>query len=169
MDKEIVIKYRVNAENLLKVSKYILLNSKLAKYIIFGLPLLILLNIFSNSTIENKSDYTNYISLILVILFWGFLYYRTIKETKKKILENQRNFENIKITLDNSSFTQEGQTFTVQTLWKNINKIKETKEWFLIFQTKTTALPIFKKDLSDEQLKDLKELFISLNVEKKLL
>lgn len=168
MNEEIIINYKHTKEELIKVSKYILLNSKLFKYLFFGLPIIFVINV----TLSEKTDsfFLDYIfPLLIVIIFWTFTYFRTIQTTTRRILSNSKCFENITLTINKDSFTQEGQTFKIQNFWKDIKKLKETKDWFLIFQNQNSAIPIFKKDISDEQLKDLKELFISLNFEKKLL
>jgi len=52
--------------------------------------------------------------------------------------------------------------------WKDIFKIVEKNDWFLIYITKNMAKVIRKADLKDNQYKELKELFGSLNIKKSL-
>lgn len=172
MDQEIKINYKNELENLLKASKFILINSKMSKYKIFILTIVFLVSYFSNSNLgEIQETYTflNIVPYVFLILMWFFIYYVTISKTRDRILSNSKNFENITLILNNDSYTQEGQTFKVQTFWKDILKLKETKDYYLIFQNEYSALPIFKKDLSEKQNNDLKDLFNSLNIKKSLL
>lgn len=168
MEKEIVINYTHNKEELSKVSKYILLNSKKFKYLFFGLPILFAINVTSSE--KTDSFFLDYIfPILIVIVIWTYIYFRTIQTTKKRILSNSKIFENITLTINKDSFTQEGQTFKIQNFWKDIYRLKETKKWFLIFQNQNSVIPIFKRDLSEEQNNDLKELLNSLNIKKNLL
>ena len=52
--------------------------------------------------------------------------------------------------------------------WKDIFKIEEKNDWFLIYITKDMAKVIRKADLKDNQYNELKELFNSLNIKKSL-
>jgi len=51
-------------------------------------------------------------------------------------------------------------------LWKESFQIKETDKWFLLYLNKTSALPIIKEDLKDNQYNELKQLFNSLDIKK---
>ncbi|MDI9309609.1 MAG: YcxB family protein [Limnohabitans sp.] len=168
MEKDIVINCNYSKEELSKVTKHILLNSKIFKYLFVGLPIIFAINVASSE--KTDSFFLDYIfPVLIVIVIWTYIYFRSIHTAKKRIISNSKNFENITLTVNKDSFIQEGQTFKIQNFWKEINKIKETKEWYLIFQNQNSAIPIFKKDLSENQNNDLKELFNSLDIKKSLL
>lgn len=172
MDKVIEIKYQPNIEQLTKVSKYLLLNSTIVKYLPLAFIFLFLFTkapMLFGSISEDKTDYLRDIfTFCLVISVWLFVYFRTLSIMKKNILTNKRNFELQKITFTTKSFIQQGETFKIENFWDEAYQIKETKDWFLIYLKKNSALPIIKTDLKDNQYNELKELFNSLNIKKSL-
>lgn len=177
MENEIVIKYTPDIENLTKVSKYLLNRAFKIKYF-FLLFLFMSFSIFSpylwdTGTIEHQEqknifDFSELTPLILVLVIWTVIYYRTLAQMKKTILNNKRNFETQKITFTKDSYTQEGETFKVTSYWNETYLIKETKDWFLIYPRKNNAFPLVKTKLDTNQLNDLKELFQTLSVKKSL-
>lgn len=170
MEKEIAIHYKATFEELYKVSKYILFRSKFILYIAIGAPILILINILSTSSTNKELAISEDIYPMLAVpLIWGFIIYSSLKSIKKRIQNNTRSFEDIKITFNHKCFIQEGTTFKIETFWKDVFKLKETKEWYLLFLNQNTAIPLFKEKLTEEELKDLKVFFNSLNLKKDLL
>ena len=102
----------------------------------------------------------------MVIGIWAFIYFKTISTMKKNILDNKRNFETQKIIFNMQSYIQEGESYKIENFWNETFQIKETKEWFLIYPKKNTALPIIKSNLKDNQYNELNELFNSINIKK---
>ena len=169
MSKEIKIEYQPNINNLIKVSKYILMNLPFVKYFA---PIFIVLFLFSNilnAVNEDQSMFKNGILQFgIIIIIYTFIYFRIISSVKKNILSNKKNNEFQAITFSENSYLQEGETFKIENFWSEIYQIKETKSWFLIYQKKNAAFPIIKEDLKDNQYNELKELFYSLNIKKSL-
>ena len=174
MEKEIIINYTPTIDTLTKVSKHVLLNLPIVKFIPLMLIFLILLTKMGeilgieNINKEPESPYKDYLTFLIVILVWIIVYFRIIAKMKKNLLSNKRNFETQKITFTRNSYIQQGETFRVENFWNEIYKIKETKEWFLIYSKKNIAFPIPKSDLLNNQYNELKELFNSLNIKKSL-
>jgi hypothetical protein len=174
MESQIKIVYTPNIESLMKVSKYLLRNLKVIKYgPIYVVCLLLLLYVSShaglnpgyNAPNQQVSDYIGFIIFPIVIVF---VYFGSLATMKKTILNNKRNFETQNITFNNTSYTQEGETFKIENFWNETFQIKETKDWFLIYPKKNSAFPIVKADLKGNEYNELKALFNSLEIKKSL-
>lgn len=171
MEKEIIIEYKPNSDTLVKVSKYLLLRMRFVKFIIFIFFFVLLQNIALSATqsVTNiKWDFFDLLPFGMVILVWITVYFLTMYSIKKNILKNKKNLESQKITITKDSFTQEAESFKIENFWKESFQIKETKDWFLIYLNKTSALPIIKEDLKENQYNELKQLFNSIDIKKSL-
>ncbi len=171
MEKEIIIEYKPNADTLTKVSKYLLFRMRFVKFIIFIFFFVLLQNIALSATqsVTNiKWDFLDLLPFAMVILVWITIYFLTIYSIKKNILKNKKNLESQKITITKDSFTQEAESFKIENFWKESFQIKETKDWFLIYLNKTSALPIIKEDLKENQYNELKQFFNSIDIKKSL-
>jgi hypothetical protein len=174
MEKEIIIEYKPNIDTLVKVSKYLLLRIPYLKFIPIILLFVLLQNnlsqfLGSNNNINpTKWDFFDYLPIVIILFVWGFIYFRSISSMKKDILKNKKSLETQKIIFKKDSYIQEGETFKVENFWKELYQIKETNDWFLIYPKKNSALPIVKADLKDNQYKELKELFSSIDIKKSL-
>jgi len=171
MEKEIKINYQPNIDNLMKVSKYLLLRLPFVKFILFGIIVLFITNNLPglyNSKTEEKNFFKDIFPYIIIASVWVFIIFRSISLSKENLYKNKRNFEYQKITFNKNSYIQEGETFKIENFWSETYQIKETKSWFLIYPKKNSALPIVKADLKDNQYNELKELFGSLNIKKSL-
>lgn len=78
--------------------------------------------------------------------------YRLTEQT----LSNKKLKENITIHIDEAKIQYEGESFHNEYKWKDLVKIKETKNWFLLYVNKNFAQVIRKKDLSTNQVIDLR-------------
>ncbi|WP_460573999.1 YcxB family protein [Flavobacterium koreense] len=106
----------------------------------------------------------SYLFLLLFPIALIFAIYRFTKKT----LSNIKLKENINIKFNSESFEDIGETFNMKYFWKDIFKIVEKRDWFLIYITNDVAKVIRKADLKDNQYNELKELFGSLNIKKSL-
>ncbi|MFC6096944.1 hypothetical protein ACFPVY_09840 [Flavobacterium qiangtangense] len=175
MEKEIIIVYKPTLESLTRVSKHLLYSLPFIKFMPFFVLIVILFNRFPQimgleNNLENQNNEILEITLALLILsiVWGFIYFKTLSTMKKNILSNKRNLETQNIILSNKSYIQEGETFKVENFWSETYQIRETKLWFLIYPNKFSAFPIIKSNLEDNQYQELKTLFNSLDIKKKL-
>jgi hypothetical protein len=169
MEKEIKIEYQPTIENLMKVSKYLLLDLPFVKYFASAFTVLFLFLNLSNLILNNKINIKDSMMQFgMIMIIWIIIYFSIISTIKKNILANKKNNEFQKITFNDKSYIQEGETFKIENFWNETFKIKETKSWFLIYQKKNTAFPIIKVDLKDHQYNELKALFNSLNIKKSL-
>ena len=83
-------------------------------------------------------------------------------------LNNPKLKENILQIISKENYYQKGETFEIKYFWNDFIKIEEIKNSFLLYISKKKAIIILKKDLKDNQYKELKELFSSLNIKKSL-
>ncbi len=127
-----------------------------------------LFNIFGSALLD-KFDIFSLLQTIIILVFFLFLFIFSIyRNTQKKILENPRLKENIIYTINKEYFQEKGDSFEVKHFWKNVFKVVEKEEFFLIYISKNKANFIKKSDLKDNQYNELKELFSSLNIKKSL-
>jgi len=171
MEKEIIIEYKPNVDTLVKVSKYLLFRMGFVKWIMFIFFFVIIQNAILSTTQSETNLEWNFLDFIpfgIVIIVWLAIYFLTISSIKKNILKNKKNLELQKITFNRETFTQEGESFKMVNLWKESFQIKETDKWFLIYLNKTSALPIIKEDLKNNQYNELKQLFNSIDIKKSL-
>jgi amino acid permease len=168
MEKEIIIKPTFDIKSSFKATLQVLLGSKLILLIILIL-MVIFNNIFVNFNNIEISLIETITSILVIPLFLSFFIFSIFRKTKKSILENPRLKENIIYIINNKSFQEKGDSFDLKYFWENIKKIVEEKDFFLIYVAKNNAIVIKKTDLKDNQYIELKELFNSLNIKKKLI
>ena len=174
MDKEIVIKpsfeFKIvfSAMKSMWISK---ISNKIALfiYLFFMSCLFISLLLIKHSDLMNllkefKDDYINLLVVFIIPLFHYLLFY--IKS--KNLLKNYRLSENIEFIFNKDFFEEKGDTFDIKHFWDKLYKIKECKNYFLIYQNKNRANIIPKTNITDNQYNELKELFSSLNIKKSL-
>ncbi|VXB06548.1 conserved hypothetical protein [Flavobacterium sp. 9AF] len=167
MEKEIIIKPSFDVKSTFKASMNVFFGSKL---IVF-LAIFIAINIFSiHGTLSmGVKDIFSAIAPIfiipLLIIIYLFVAYRN---SKKQIQDNPRIKENIIYTLNSEYFEEKGDSFEVKHFWKNIKKVVEKNDLFLIYIGNNRANFIRKVDLKENQYNELKELLNSLNIKKSL-
>ena len=93
MEKNIEIKYKPNIENLMKVSKYLLVNLPFVKYFPLAFIILILMTklttLVNTATIEEKYDLGDFFALFVIISLWIIIFFRKLSTMKKNILSNK--------------------------------------------------------------------------------
>ncbi|WP_396155973.1 hypothetical protein [Flavobacterium sp.] len=94
MEKNIEIKYKPNIENLMKVSKYLLVNLPFVKYFPLAFIILILMTklttLVNTATIEEKYDLGDFFALFVIISLWIIIFFRKLSTMKKNILSNKK-------------------------------------------------------------------------------
>ena len=173
MKKEVIIEYKVEINELLKVSKYLLLNSRVIIIPVFVIIFFILtqsIEFIDNNKISSEatSSISDYSFFMFFIIIWTSIYFRLVHTMKQNIVKNKKNLEKQTITFNAESYIQQGKTFKIESFWNETYQIKETKSWFLIYPRKNFAFPLIKSDLTQNQYSELKELFNSLKINKSL-
>lgn len=167
MDKEIIIKPNFIFKDYFKANLFLALN-KPFYYIMLPLSLFFLLfDLYQISKGSKKIivliDFPDLIFILLPLMILFSVY----KQTKTR-LSNVKLKENIFIKFNTEYLEDNGESFNLKYFWKDIFKIVEKKEWFLIYIDKKQAKVIRKADLKDNQYNELKELFSSLPIKKSL-
>ncbi|WP_299617339.1 YcxB family protein [uncultured Tenacibaculum sp.] len=157
MLKEIKIKPTFLVKDVFKVNVYLVFKTWKAWAILFFLIYFFI--------IKNDSDSLNIATLKSLGLVIGILafFFSLYKKSKKLISENPRLKENIHFIFNQEYFEEKGETFSVKHYWKNIFKVEEKREWFLIYIKKSNAMIVRKDDLK-EQITDFNKLIKDINL-----
>jgi hypothetical protein len=167
MEKEIVIKPNFVFKDYFKTNLFLALN-KPFYYIILPTSFFFLCFDIYYMTQGSKSFIELlYFPDIVFILLPIIILFSVFKLTKAR-LSNVKLKENIFIKFNNEYLEDVGESFYMKYFWKDIFKIEEKKDWFLIYIDKKCAKIIRKTDLKDNQYLELKALFNSLNIKKSL-
>ena len=167
MDKEIIVKPHFVFKDYFRANLFLAVNKPFF-YIIFLLTVFFLsFDIYymiqgSKSFIELLYFPDAIFSLLPIIIV-----FTVFKQTKAR-LSYVKLKENIFIKFNNEYLEDVGESFNMKYFWKDIFKIVEKKDWFLIYIDKKCAKIIRKADLKDNQYNEVKELFSSLNIKKSL-
>jgi uncharacterized protein YneF (UPF0154 family) len=165
MENEIILKPTFDAKTIFKASLSINANKKITAYFI-ALAVVFGINYYNS----NRSDGLFFwITFTIILLLYGALVmYKTYSASKKQITSNPRIKENIIYTINNDFFQEKGESFDIKYFWKDVFKVVEKKDFFLIYVQKCVAKIIKKEDLKDNQYNELKVLFNSLDIKKSL-
>ncbi|MDN4014511.1 YcxB family protein [Chryseobacterium gambrini] len=143
------------------------LKSSLIRLIAF--PLLILLffivKLFADGNSEQEILLSASMWLGIMFLFFvirSFLRLRFVFSSNKKIQEN------ITYIFTEEKIRTEGETFDAEFAWNTVYKVKENKEWFLIYQSAQTMNMVPKKYFTKEQITGLRRMITENNVKAKL-
>lgn len=172
MEKEIVIKNNFSIETYTKA----LLNVMLPKPMLF--VVIVLFSIFFISAVRNVitdaqlGNFTldSLLKTQILILLLPLVYYLLLTQSlKARSRANPQNIENVYHILTPDFFQVKGDSFDTKYYWKDLSKLKEVKDFFLIFVEKNHFLIINKSDLKANQYQELKQLFNSIEIKKSLL
>ena len=167
MEKEIVIKPNFIFKDYFKVNLYEYWNRPSFKIVSIAISIIIILNII-NFSINEISLEEIFSSSFLFILFYPLIVIFSVYRYTKKILSSPKLKENISISFNSNYLEDVGESFNMKYYWKDLKKIIEKKEWFLIYVENNCPKVIRKADLKDNQYSDLKNLFNSINIKKSL-
>ena len=172
MNQEIIIRPTFDIKSSLKGLAYILLKPRLLVLYFFVAFVFIFnfldstLNIFGIYDVNSKRQFP--VGLLLIVVLPIFFYFLSYRSIKKQLDSNPRYKEQILYILNNEFIEEKGDSFAVKHFWKNLYEIVEKKNMFLIFTSKNRAILIKKSDLKQNQYQELKYLFNSLEIKKKL-
>ena len=167
MDKEIVVKPHFVFKDYFRANLFLAVNKPFF-YIIFPLTVFFLcFDVYY--MIQGSKSFIEllYFPDAIFILLPIIIVFTVFKQTKAR-LSYVKLKENIFIKFNNEYLEDVGESFNMKYFWKDIFKIVEKKDWFLIYIDKKCAKIIRKADLKDNQYNEVKELFSSLNIKKSL-
>lgn len=167
MDKEIVIKPNYVFKDYFKIYLSIYFDKLSNKIISLFIVLIILFNLYhvSNNNIELADVFSG--TFIFLLLYPFIILFIKYKQTKI-ILSNPKLKEAVFIKINSNGYEILGDSFHIKFNWKEINKIIEKDNFFLIYMAKNDIKIIRKADLKDNQYNELKELFNSIDIKKSL-
>jgi len=104
----------------------------------------------------------NIISLVVIMVI-GILFLR-LKHAKNTYQTNKMFHEQLSYTLDNEAVHAKGKTIESTVLWTWYYKIKETKNFFLLYHDKTLATFLPKKAFKTGDIELFRKFVKSLNL-----
>ncbi|GAA4765756.1 MULTISPECIES: YcxB family protein [Flavobacterium] len=173
MNEGIVINQSLDSNQIAKANILVLITSKL-KYFMILVSVAIIFNLIVNIMnpfgVKESSqiDLKEFLPILILILVPYFIWNSLKKSAQKAHLEKRRFFENVNYIFDTTEFKIEGENFNNVYNWNELKKIKETKNWFLIFTNDYQAVALDKNQQKKEKIEELKKFLNSLNIQKSL-
>ncbi len=143
------------------------IKNSLSRLIVF--PLLILLFFIIKQFMDGSSerDILQSASIWFTVLFL-FIVIRSFFRLKFAFNSNKKIQESISYTFTPEKIQTEGETFEGDFTWNTVHKVKENKDWFLIYQSAQTMNMVPKKYFTKNQISELRTIITSNGVKAKL-
>lgn len=143
------------------------IKNSLSRIIIFSSILLVFfgLNLF---TVESDAKELLKSASLWFALVFVFLVARGYFRLKRAFYSNKKIQEEITYTFTDEKIHTKGDTFDGDFTWNTIYRVKENKDWFLIYQSKMTMNMVPKKYFTHHQIVELRNLIKKNNVKAKL-
>ncbi|WP_404986901.1 YcxB family protein [Chryseobacterium sp. M5] len=137
------------------------------RIIIFSLIILAIFGLnFSNAEYNTKEIFKS--ASIWFAAVFIFIIIRSYFRLKNAFYSNKKIQEEIVYTFTDEKVQTKGQTFDGDFIWNTVHRVKETKDWFLIYQSKTTMNMVPKKYFSPSEIIELRNIIEKNNVKAKL-
>lgn len=140
----------------------------LQKPIIYIFPFAIIFLTYTNKDTIFSYDIFSliYIIVILSVLIWTPIKIR--KKIKNAFYTNKTLQELIIYDFSSEKIEITGETFQSEISWSTVFKITELKKWFLIYQSNNVVNLVPKKNFSQQQTIELRNLITQNNIKSKL-
>ena len=137
------------------------------RIIIFSLIILAIFGLnFSNAEYNTKEIFKS--ASIWFAAVFVFIIIRSYFRLKNAFYSNKKIQEEIVYTFTDEKVQTKGETFDGDFIWNTVYRVKETKDWFLIYQSKTTMNMVPKKYFSPSEIIELRNIIEKNNVKAKL-
>ncbi|MCD0455469.1 YcxB family protein [Chryseobacterium sp. LC2016-27] len=137
------------------------------RIIIFSLIILAIFGLnFSNAEYNTKEIFKS--ASIWFAAIFIFIIIRSYFRLKNAFYSNKKIQEEIIYTFTDEKVQTKGETFDGDFTWNTVHRVKETKDWFLVYQSKTTMNMIPKKYFSPSEIIELRNIIEKNNVKAKL-
>lgn len=143
------------------------IKSSLLRLIAFLLILLVFFIIKESVDGSPETDLLRSTSMWFAILLL-FMVIRSYFSIKFAFSSNKNIQESITYTFTDEKIRIEGETFDEDFTWNSVYKIKENKDWFLIYQNAQVMNMVPKKFFTREQVSGLRAIIINNKVKAKL-
>lgn len=144
------------------------IKNSLPRIIIFSFIILIFLVLNLYNTENDTQNILQSASIWFAAVF-VFIIIRSYFRLKNAFYSNKKIQEEIVYTFTDEKVQTKGETFEGDFAWNTVYKIKETKDWLLIYQSKTTMNMVPKKYFSQSEIIELRKIIGKNNVKAKLL
>ncbi|MBD3905687.1 YcxB family protein [Chryseobacterium sp. Ch-15] len=137
------------------------------RIIIFSLIILAIFGLnFSNAEYNTKEIFKS--ASVWFVAVFVFIIIRSYFRLKNAFHSNKKIQEEIIYTFTDEKVQTKGETFDSDFTWNTVHRVKETKDWFLIYQSKTTMNMVPKKYFSPSEIIELRNIIEKNNVKAKL-
>jgi hypothetical protein len=143
------------------------LKNSLLRIIVFPIIALIFFGINYFNTDNDNREFMESASIWLMV-FFVFIIIRTYFSVKNIFNSNKKIQEVISYTFTDEKIRTEGETFDGDFTWNSVYKVKENKDWFLIYQSAQTMNMVPKKFFTKDQISGLRDLIKQNKVKAKL-
>lgn len=133
------------------------LKNSLLRIIVFPIIALIFFGINYFNTNNDNREFMESASIWLMV-FFVFIIIRTYFSVKNIFNSNKKIQEVISYTFTDEKIRTEGETFDGDFTWNSVYKVKENKDWFLIYQSAQTMNMVPKKFFTKDQISELRDL-----------
>lgn len=116
---------------------------------------------------SDERDILGSASMWFLVVFI-FIIVRSYFRLKNAFYSNKKIQENISYTFTNENILNKGETFEGEFGWDSVYKVKENKEWFLIYQSAHVMNMIPKKYFAKNQISELRNIIRNSHVKAKL-
>lgn len=143
------------------------LKNSLIRIIVFPIIALIFFGINYYNADHDNREFMESASIWLMV-FFAFIIIRTYFSVKNIFNSNKKIQEVISYTFTDEKIRTEGETFDGDFTWNSVYKVKENKEWFLIYQSAQTMNMVPKKFFTKDEIAELRDLIRQNKVKAKL-
>jgi len=143
------------------------LKNSLPRLVIFSLIILLFLglNLYDTGS-DVKEVFRTALFWLLIMLI--FITVRSYFRLKNAFYSNKKIQEEIIYVFDQEKVNTRGETFDGEFTWDFVHKVKENKDWFLIYQSAQTMNMVPKKFFTKDQISQLRNIIKSNQVKAKL-
>lgn len=143
------------------------IKNSLPRIIIFSLIIMLVLGLnLYNAELETKEIYKS--AAIWFSALFIFIVVRTYFRLKNAFYSNKKIQEEIIYTFTDEKVLTKGETFEGDFSWNTVFKVKENKDWFLIYQSAQTMNMIQKEKMDKDQISELRKIITENGVKAKL-
>jgi hypothetical protein len=143
------------------------LKNSLIRIIVFPIIALIFFGVNYYNADNDNREFLESLTIWLLILF-VFIIIRTYFSVKKVFYSNKQIQESIVYAFTNENIQIKGETFDGEFTWNTVYKVKENKDWLLIYQNAQVMNMVPKKYFMKDQILELRSIIKNKGVKAKL-
>ena len=143
------------------------IKSSLPRIILFSLLIILLFVLnFYNAENDRREILRSAALWFPVIII--FIMIRSYFRLKNAFYLNAKIQEEIIYIFSDEKVQTKGETFEEDFTWATVYRIKETKDWFLIYQSKFTMNMVMKKNFTKDQIAEIRQIIVNNGVKANL-